>query len=101
MTIETVSGVYDAEIIGEDTVKIKMSVSGEPQERNIEYEGSSIKGCLINSGVPHFVCEHDPGKDLKKIGHYIRYHDIFKPEGTNVDFIKILSPGNISYEPFI
>jgi len=44
----------------------------------------------LNTGVPHVVLEvEDINKvDVYKIGHDLRYHQYYQPEGTNVNFIK-------------
>jgi diaminopimelate epimerase len=46
----------------------------------------------INTGVPHAVMLTDDLEhfDVFKIGRAIRYHDHFKPAGTNANFLKVL-----------
>ncbi|UCG29741.1 MAG: diaminopimelate epimerase [candidate division WOR-3 bacterium] len=46
---------------------------------------------FLRVGVPHCVIFVDDFKkiDVKKVGEAIRKHKTFKPEGTNVDFVKI------------
>jgi diaminopimelate epimerase len=38
--------------------------------------------------------------DVKKYGAEIRYHDMFKPAGTNVNFIKTLSEDEIAIRTY-
>ena len=46
---------------------------------------------FLRVGVPHCIIFVDDFKklDVKKLGEAIRNHKTFKPEGTNVDFVKV------------
>ena len=46
---------------------------------------------FLRVGVPHCIIFVDDFKkmDVKKLGAAIRNHKTFKPEGTNVDFVKV------------
>ncbi len=51
----------------------------------------------LNTGVPHavlFVDDADAAM-VDHLGEEIRFHDHFSPAGTNVNFVQILSPGQI------
>lgn len=51
----------------------------------------------LNTGVPHaviFVPDADKAM-VQEIGAEIRYHDHFKPKGTNVNFAQVLGPNHI------
>ncbi|MCH9634771.1 MAG: Diaminopimelate epimerase [Chlamydiae bacterium] len=54
-------------------------------------EKKTLKGHFLNTGVPHFVI---PTSNLARLpvlplGHYVRNHPQFAPEGTNVNFISL------------
>jgi len=51
----------------------------------------------INTGVPHIVLdvENIDIVDVYKIGHELRYHSYYQPEGTNVNFVKKSINGNL------
>ncbi|HOK41061.1 MAG TPA: diaminopimelate epimerase [bacterium] len=94
MNFETLAGIVYAEIIDEKNVKIKLS---EPKdyksEVNIKLKNNRIiKASFINTGVPHTVIIHNQknffSMDITNIGREIRYHKIFQPAGTNVNFVK-------------
>lgn len=90
LSFETPAGVIGAKIQG-DLVCLEMS---EPKDLRlgikIPVHEQSIEGHFVNSGVPHVVIVTD---DLEKIdvcgiGSAIRYHKLFSPQGTNVNFLK-------------
>ncbi|HOV21538.1 MAG TPA: diaminopimelate epimerase [bacterium] len=89
LTIETKSGILRGEIIGEE-IKAELKIIGN-YKLNIEVnlENKKIKGHFINTGVPHFVIITDNTDkiDIINDSRNIRYHKIFSPEGTNVDWI--------------
>jgi diaminopimelate epimerase len=54
-------------------------------------EGNEIIAHFINTGVPHTIIFADNLEkcDITGLGRAIRFHERFKPAGTNADFIKI------------
>lgn len=51
----------------------------------------------LNTGVPHavlFVPDADQAM-VQKLGAEIRYHEHFKPKGTNANFVQVLGPSHI------
>ena len=86
-------GIYEAEIVG-NNVKVGMS---DPTDIRINVplrleEGVHDVG-FVNSGVPHVVFFVDDLEttDVFDLGQQTRYHDDFKPAGTNANFINIYS----------
>ncbi len=92
-SIETLAG----EILGEATGEVANVRLSNPRDYResiaINVEGRKINVSYIDTGVPHtIVFVNDlPKMDVKTIGRTIRYHDAFKPRGTNVNFIEIVS----------
>jgi len=100
--IEAKAGIYECEINGEN-VKVWMKVIGKPNLYiEIPLNRKKLKGHYIDSGVPHTVIfTKDVGKvNIEKIGPLIRYHEIFKPRGTNVDFVEVLDKGRIKIRTY-
>ena len=89
MSFETDAGIISAEV-SNDMVKINIP---EPAELKTDYlldlENGALKISSINTGVPHVVIVMDSldNVDVVKLGREIRFHDIFAPAGTNVNFI--------------
>jgi diaminopimelate epimerase len=89
MSFETDAGIVHAQIT-EDGAKIKTT---DPSDLKIDYkiklENRAFTISSINTGVPHVVIEVDELEDVpvNKIGREIRFHEMFAPAGTNVNFI--------------
>jgi len=90
---ETGAGILNGEIVGKEMVKIFM---GQPKNIKLHISakiaGKQNKIHSINTGVPHAVIffNNIEKADVASIGQEVRYSDIFKPEGTNVNFVQIL-----------
>ncbi len=93
MRFLTNAGIYEAEVVGEN-VKVRMS---DPTDIRINVplrlEDSVHNVGFANSGVPHVVFFVDDleATDVFDLGRQTRYHNDFKPAGTNANFIHIHS----------
>ncbi|MFQ5455903.1 MAG: diaminopimelate epimerase [Nitrospirota bacterium] len=102
MTFETVAGIFNAEI-KEKNVKVKFR---DPHDIRLDMailiEDDVCNGHSINTGVPHLVYFVDDvdKTDVVKIGRITRYHELFKPAGTNVNFITVMDRENISIRTY-
>lgn len=91
MKIETGAGIIEAEVT-DTLVKVKMT-----QPKGIKLDGkigigkNIINFHNIDTGVPHAVhfVENIKKYPVKDMGSRIRYHKVFEPRGTNVDFVEI------------
>ena len=89
MSFETEAGIIHAKV-AKDQVKIKMP---DPTDLKTDYalelENSTLSVSSVNTGVPHVVVEADNIDDIEvvKLGREIRFHDVFDPAGTNVNFV--------------
>ena len=89
MSFETKAGIIHAKV-ARDQVKIKMP---DPTDLKTDYalelENSTLSVSSVNTGVPHVVIEADNIDDIEvvKLGREIRFHDVFDPAGTNVNFV--------------
>ncbi len=93
MQFLTNAGIYEAEIVG-DNVKVRMS---DPTDIRMNVPLRLEDGVhnigFANSGVPHVVFFVDDleATDVFDLGQQTRYHNDFKPAGTNANFICIHS----------
>ncbi len=100
--METLSGIITAQVKGSN-VKIKMTnPKNFRDEIHVKIGNEDYKGSFINTGVPHavFFVEDIDKIDLLKIGRKIRYDEQFKPAGTNVNFVQVLSKDSISIRTY-
>jgi diaminopimelate epimerase len=73
----------------------------EPTDRRyslqVHVEDRVVIGDFVRVGVPHFVVQVPSVAkvDVMKEGRALRLSDAFAPNGTNVDFVQIVSPSKI------
>lgn len=97
MSFETIAGRIYAEV-KKSTVKVQLTGAGSLRMNiSVSLEEGARVGNFINTGVPHLVYLSDrlEEEDVEGVGRRTRYHDIFKPSGTNVNFIQVLGPHKI------
>ncbi len=102
MKIETGAGILSAEI-KKSLVRIEMTAPRSWQiNKEITVDGKRLQYSMVNTGVPHvlFFVDDIRSCDIKTIGHAIRFHKEFAPEGTNVNFIKKTGPHEISIRTY-
>ncbi len=101
--IETKAGVLEAEVVSDNTVKLKMSDPVNPKlNSKLSVDGKEYEVHSINTGVPHvvlFVEDLEKAK-VKELGKKIRYHQEFTPEGTNANFIKVRNKDSLDIRTY-
>ncbi|MFH1093144.1 MAG: diaminopimelate epimerase [Candidatus Omnitrophota bacterium] len=100
--IETLAGFLNAEIRN-DGIKVKMTNPKDLQLNvNLDIDGRVYQVNYVNTGVPHAVhfVEDLDAANVRMLGRLIRYHRQFEPEGTNVDFEKVLEQDNIGIRTY-
>jgi len=96
MSFETLAGIIEAEVLDDDEVSLLMTAPMDFRTGlEVDLDGSSHAVSFMNSGVPHAVLFMDDGAEIpvKKWGREIRFHELFQPAGTNVNFVQILDTG--------
>ncbi|MBW2569559.1 MAG: diaminopimelate epimerase [Deltaproteobacteria bacterium] len=102
MSFETIAGIISAEV-SNDMVKINMPDLAELKtDYLLDLKNGALKINSINTGVPHVVIATDSIEniDIVKLGREIRFHDIFAPAGTNVNFISQNKDNTISIRTY-
>ncbi len=102
VSFETIAGTLTAEIIGEN-VRIAMSVPKNLELNTpVTIEGLDGPVHSINTGVPHAVCfvKNLPAANVLSHGRSIRMHSHFSPNGTNANFVEILSESHIAIRTY-
>jgi diaminopimelate epimerase len=96
-SFETGAGVIRAQFQGARvTVNLTAPHSLKLSEA-IPAAGAKLTVHSLNTGVPHaviFVPDADQAM-VEDLGAEVRYHEYFKPKGTNVNFVQVLGPNHI------
>jgi diaminopimelate epimerase len=102
MTFETLAGPIQAWVDG-TSVKLQLT---QPKDlgldQSITVEGKTTAFDFLNTGVPHTLIWMDDNEkaDVQTLGRLIRFHEHFKPAGTNVNFAQLLSSGRLSVRTY-
>lgn len=102
MAFETRAGIYSAEVM-KDTVKLRVSDAVDMRlEFPLKLSDKQHTVSFVNSGVPHVVFFVDDLEDTEvvKLGSETRYHEDFKPAGTNANFIKMRNSGELDIRTY-
>ncbi len=102
LTIETLAGIIRAEVEG-DRVKVQLT---RPKDYRpglaVPIAGKTWEGHFIDTGVPHVVYSVDNVEktDVLGLGRATREHAMFKPAGTNANFIRVVDPHTIAIRTY-
>lgn len=99
---ETLAGMISAEFEA-GQVRINMSAPhGLQLARDLPVGDRTLTVHSVNTGVPHaVVCVDDlDGVPVREWGAALRYHEAFKPKGTNANFAQVLAPGSIAIRTY-
>lgn len=97
MRFLTIAGEIRAEVRGE-TVKLAMtSPVGLALDQQVEIDDGWQTVHSINTGVPHAILFVEDGNKAPVVewGRIIRFHDLYQPAGTNVNFVQMLGPNSL------
>lgn len=108
LSFETLAGIIRAEV-GEGGVKVELTPPSDYRPEitiDLGAAGGYLSGVsgsprmtasFINTGVPHVVYFVDDvdAVDVQGAGAATRYHELFKPRGTNANFAKIVDMENV------
>ncbi|HID04007.1 MAG TPA: diaminopimelate epimerase, partial [Desulfobacterales bacterium] len=99
MSFETLAGIIEAKVLDDgEEVSLLMTVPFDFRTGlEADLDGTTHAISFMNSGVPHAVIFMDEGAEIpvKKWGNEIRFHELFQPAGTNVNFVQYLADGGI------
>ncbi len=94
---ESPAGLHRAKIRG-DSVMVRLQ---EPSEVRLgfplEIGEKTVEASSVNTGVPHLVLvlEEIAKAPILSWGRKLRYHPLFSPQGTNVDFVQVLDENRL------
>ena len=102
LSFETQAGVITAEFSG-DLVRINMTTPKDLRlNESLDALGERFDVHSINTGVPHAIVFVDylETVDVQRMGRTIRNHGHFAPNGTNVNFVKILNQNTVAIRTY-
>jgi diaminopimelate epimerase len=102
MRFEGEAGIVEAEVHGyRVTVRVPQPESLKLNLR-IPIEETTHEGHSINTGVPHCVyfVPNTGIVDVIGVGRATRFHDLFDPAGTNVNFAKVVDKHTIQVRTY-
>jgi diaminopimelate epimerase len=111
LKFEALDFIYSAELIRDNNIKLKM-INPKSLKLNIQLHinKNKIKAHYIDTGSPHTIIFIDElpnslrldfqNGEINKIGSLIRYNEYFAPEGTNVDFVKVIDNKTIEIRTY-
>jgi diaminopimelate epimerase len=100
---ESLSGVIEASVGKSGQVKVQLVRPTDIRLRDeIQVMGHRLHYSFLNTGVPHTVIfvEGLAKIDVAGLGRAIRYHERFKPRGTNVNFAEVASGRQINVRTY-
>jgi diaminopimelate epimerase len=95
MRFETLAGFIDATVADTQATIRMTSPHSFRFDRQVEVAGQMIMVHSVDTGVPHAVIFVDDidSVDVVGLGRQIRYHTVFAPAGTNVNFVGRMAGG--------
>jgi len=91
MLFETLAGIIEAQVSDDDTVRLRMTAPTDFRTRlPVVLDGRERFLSFVNTGVPHAVLFVDEGEEVpvREWGRIVRFHPLFQPAGTNVNFVR-------------
>lgn len=103
MKFETVAGIIEAEIgENDDNVRVKMTQPFDFRlDLSLHLDETEYPVTYVDTGVPQAVIfVKDDDIPVKKWGRKVRFHKLFEPRGTNVNFVRVLGDGKIKVRTY-
>ena len=102
--IETLAGTLNASVPADGlSASVQLSQPSKLELRKgVDVLGKKVDLHFINTGVPHAIqFVDDVSKvDVKQAGACIRYHEVFKPKGTNANFVQLMDNNTIKIRTY-
>jgi len=121
MLFETLAGIIEAQVSEDETVQSSVAHprsgrhSGVPAVRlrmtppsdfryalPVMLDGRERSLCFVNTGVPHAVLFVDEEEEVpvREWGRNVRFHPLFQPAGTNVNFVRKIGENTIGVRTY-
>ena len=102
--IETLAGTLNASVAADaHSAKVQLSPPSNLEvKKGVDVLGEAADLYFVNTGVPHAIwfVPDVSAIDVKKQGACIRYHNVFKPRGTNANFVQLMGNNTIKVRTY-
>jgi len=102
LTVATKAGVIRALVNG-NLVRARLSQpKGIKLDLPVKLGSRTLRVNFINTGVPHAVIFTSclDKINVRELGELIRHHKVFKPKGTNVDFVEVTGKDSVAVRTY-
>lgn len=102
LTFETLAGLIQASVAGR-RVKISLAGVGDVTlNQTIPLDEANVQAHFVRVGVPHLVVPVDDleAAPVTEWGRLLRFHQMFQPAGTNVNFVSFTGPRSLSIRTY-
>ncbi len=91
LSFETLAGIIEAEVLNHRVRVTMVGVGHLRLNLTIPLADESLTGHFMQVGVPHVVAPVDNLEEvpIRQWGREVRFHQLFQPAGTNVNFIRV------------
>ncbi len=102
VTFETLAGDINVEVNGVAAKVLMAQPKDFRPDVRFSVGGREVHSAFINTGVPHVVifAEGLEAVPVFELGRAIRYHDHFKPAGTNVNFVSVTGENRLQIRTY-
>jgi diaminopimelate epimerase len=103
MKLQTIAGIVEAEVSDEDAiVRVKMT---PPRDfrlgLSMRLDGEDHAVYAVNTGVQQAVIFVDRDDvPVKKWGRKVRFHELFEPQGSNANFVRLLGKNKLKVRTY-
>ncbi|MBI4597280.1 MAG: diaminopimelate epimerase [Candidatus Omnitrophica bacterium] len=102
ITLETLAGTLSARVQGNRVATRMMEPTELQLQQSLKVGARTIRYGFVNTGVPHMVVAVPNLEtiDVEGLGRRLRFHKVFAPQGTNVNFIQRLGPHRLKIRTY-
>jgi len=102
LSFETLAGIIQAEV-KDRRVKLALAGVGDlTLNQTIPLDEANVHAHFVRVGVPHLVVPVDDleAAPVTEWGRLLRYHRMFQPAGTNVNFVRFTGPQDLAIRTY-
>ncbi len=101
-SFETMVGIIEVEVKDRKVMVKMVDPSDLRLDLCVKVDSVFYTVSYVNTGVPHVVIYEDNLEevDVERLGRNIRFHNSFKPAGTNVNFVTVINESTLKIRTY-